>query len=426
MRETNWSGNYEYRARTIATPASIDEVRASISAATPESPVRALGTRHTFNALADPGESGTLVSVAGLPRRIEIDADASTVTVSAALRYGDVAIELQRHGWALHNLASLPHISIAGAVATATHGSGVGNGNLASAVSAVRFVDGTGELVELRRGQAGFDGAVVALGTLGIAVELELDIVPTYELEQRVFVDLPYRALIDDWDSILSSAYSVSVFTTWAPDSVNQVWAKSRVGTAGELEVLHRVATPATRKMHPIVSVDPIACTEQFGVPGPWHERLPHFRLDFTPSAGDEIQSEFLFPRRHTAAAASALLELGPTIAPLLFTSEIRQIAADRLWLSTAYSGGDDEFADGATAFHFTWVRDQAAVEAVLPAIEAVLAPFGARPHWGKVFTTRVAALGALYPRLDDMRMLHAQHDPEGLFLNPATAPLFS
>jgi len=417
--EVNWSANYTYLAG-ITRPRSIAEVQELVKAASAEAPVRALGTRHTFNAVADPGASGTLINLAELPATVSIDAERRIATVGAGLRYGDVAIALQEQGWAVHNLASLPHISVAGAVATATHGSGSRNGNLSTAVAGLTFVDGTGELVTLRRGDADFAGAVVSFGSLGIVVELELDIVPSFEIAQTIYLGLPYEKASE----ALDLAYSVSVFTDWSPSAVNQLWVKASADAPSvESAVRELGATPALHKLHPIASVDAAATTAQFGEPGPWHERLPHFRLDFEPSAGEEIQAEFLLPRRHAQAAIAALVAETETITPLILVSEIRAIAADSLWLSTAYSAGDDEWADGAVAFHFTWQRDQAAVEAATAVVERALAPFGARPHWGKVYTD-TARVPALFPRWDDFAALVAKYDPRGVFRNGYTKKL--
>jgi alditol oxidase len=418
--EVNWSANYAYRAQGIARPRTVAELQELVKRATDAAPLRALGTRHTFNDVADPGETGTLVNLAELPPKIEIDAERRLVTVAAGLRYGDVAVALEARGWALHNLASLPHISIAGAVATATHGSGSRNGNLSTAVAAMTFVDGSGELVTLRRGDADFDGAVVSFGSLGIVTELELDIVPSFEIAQTIYLGVPYKRVSE----ALDLAYSASVFTDWSPESINQLWLKARVDApVAEASVRELGATPALHKVHMIAGVDAVATTEQFGAPGPWHARLPHFKLEFQPSAGEEIQTEYLLPRRHLQAAIEAARTLTEQITPLLLISEIRAIAADALWLSTAYSSGDDDWADGAAAFHFTWKRDQAGVEAASALLEAALAPFGARPHWGKVFTD-VARVPALYPRFEEFAALVRKHDPRGVFRNDYTRRL--
>jgi len=354
--ETNWAGNYRYGARSIAHPESVEQVQEAVASA---DHIRALGTRHSFNDLAD--TTGDLISVAGLPQTVEIDADARTVRAAAGMRYGDLAIQLEEAGWALDNLASLPHISIAGATATGTHGSGDGNGNLSSDVAAIEFVNGTGELVTLRRGDTDFAGAVVNVGALGVATAVTLDIKPTFQLGQRVFTDLPWSQVLADFDAVTSSAYSVSLFTNWRGDTVSQAWLKSVVADGGADAPRRSGALAsdadeffggraATEPVHMLPGISPVNCTQQLGVPGPWHERLPHFRLAFTPSNGEEIQSEYLMDRRHAPAAIEALRSLGEVISPVLQITEIRTMAGDDLWLSEA-SGAD------TVALHFTWVR---------------------------------------------------------------------
>jgi alditol oxidase len=407
MSETNWAGNHSYRAARIARPASEDELR-EVVLSSPA--VRALGTRHSFNDLAD--TSGLLVATDGLPPTVRIDAEARTVTVSGGLRYGDLARELQTAGWALHNLASLPHISVAGAVATATHGSGDRNGNLATAVAGLRLVDGSGEVRELRRGDDGFDGAVVGLGALGVVTEVTLDIRPSYDVGQRLFGGLPWDAVTDRFEELTSAAYSVSLFTTWDEPTVSLAWLKELDGVEPRVGDDLFGAPALTEARHMIPTMDVRNTTEQLGVVGPWSERLAHFRFAFTPSNGAEIQSEYLVPRARAVEAIGAVRALAPVIAPLLLVSEIRTVAADDLWLSTAY--GTD-----AVGLHFTWVRDQEGVEALLPLLEAALLPLGARPHWGKLYVDHEGVVPSLYPRLDDFRGLVESFDPDGRFRNP-------
>jgi xylitol oxidase len=405
MGERNWAGNFEYSA-PIAHPSTMDELREVVLAAPS---VRALGSRHTFNDLAD--DDGLLVSTAALPPTIRVDEAARAVTVGGGVRYGDLARSLQSSGWALHNLASLPHISVAGAVATATHGSGDRNGNLAAAVRGLRILRADGETVELARGDPGFDGAVVSLGALGVVTEVTLDIQPTFGVQQRLFENLPWDALTARFDAITSAAYSVSVFTTWAEDVASLVWLKERDGehAAATDDFFGAQAVREARHMIPTMEVRNV--TEQLGVVGPWSERLSHFRFEFTPSNGAEIQSEYLVPRATAVEAIEAVRALGPLIAPVLLVSEIRTVAADGLWLSSA-------FGTDVVALHFTWVRDQAGVEAVLPALEDALLPLGARPHWGKVFLDRGGVVPGLYPRLGDFAALAAEFDPAGKFRN--------
>ncbi len=408
MAEKNWAGNYEYRAGRIARPRSVDELRELVVGAPA---VRALGSRHSFNDLAD-APDGLLVSTADLPGAVRIDEAARTVTVGGGVRYGDLAQQLQEAGWALHNLASLPHISVAGAIATATHGSGDRNGNLATAVAGLRILDGSGELVELSRGDEGFDGAVVGLGALGVVTDVTLDIQPTYDARQRLFGGVPWDAVLGRFDEVTSAAYSVSLFTTWNEEAVSLAWLKELDGVETPIADDFFGAPALTEARHMIATMDVRNTTEQLGVVGPWSERLAHFRFAFTPSNGEEIQSEYLVPRARAVEAIEAMRALAPVIAPLLQISEIRTVAADDLWLSSAY--GTD-----VVGLHFTWFRDQAGVEAVLPQLEAALLPLDARPHWGKLYVDRDGVVPTLYPRLDDFAALAARFDPASRFRNP-------
>jgi xylitol oxidase len=373
-------------------------------------PVRMLGTRHCFNDIAD--TAGTLIALDRMPRVFEISPERDAVRVSGALRYGDIAPLLEAEGLALANLASLPHISVAGAVSTGTHGSGDGIGSLATAVRELTLLTASGEVLRLRRGDERFAGAVVSLGALGAILEVVLDVEPTYQVSQRVF-DLPrWDDILENLDAVTSAGTSVSIFTTWQrTDVADQLWIKQRGAEdlAGDLPA-RLGAAPADAKRHPILGVDAEACTDQGGVPGPWFQRLPHFRLEFTPSAGEELQSEYLVPRRDAVAALQAVRALADRIAPLLLVTEIRTIAADDLWLSMAH--GSD-----AVGIHFTWKPDEPAVRELLTVIEQAL-PASARPHWGKVFTMDDAEVRSRHPRWDDFAALRTELDPERRFVN--------
>jgi xylitol oxidase len=405
---TNWAHTITFRAAARHRPTSVAELQELVAAS---SRLRVLGSGHSFNELAD--TTGDLVSVAGLPDIADIDSAHSTVRVSAGTRYGELAEQLHRAGFGLPNLASLPHISIAGACATGTHGSGSTNGGLGTSVSAVEFVGGSGELVRLSRADnpSRFPGAVVALGCLGVLTSLTLDLVPTFDVAQYVFEGLPGEALIEHFEAIFASAYSVSVFTDWVTPGF-RVWAKVRAGADDPSPWFAALgASAADGPRNPVPGVPADNCTEQGGVPGPWYDRLPHFRLDFTPSFGDELQSEALLARSDGPAALAAIAALRHQIAPVLLTAEIRTIAADDLWLSPTH--GRD-----SVAFHFTWKKEPDAVRPVVGAIEAALAPFNARAHWGKVSTIDPAVTRAQYEKLPDFRALAAEHDPSGKFRN--------
>jgi alditol oxidase len=409
---TNWAGNVAYRAGRHHTPTSVEELQHLVAASRR---LRPLGTGHSFNALAD--TDGDQVSVTGLPPTIDVHAAEPTATIAAGLRYGELTGRLHEQGWALHNLGSLPHISVAGAVATATHGSGEGNGNLASSVRALQMVTADGELVTLQRGRdSDFAGAVVALGALGVVVRLTLDLVPAFTVRQFVYEGLTLDRLLECFDDVVSAAYSVSVFTDWRDPVQAQVWVKQRVGEESRVAVERWPgARLADGPRHPIGGMPPENCTPQLGVPGPWHDRLPHFKLGFTPSGGKELQSEYFVARSSAAPAIEALARIRGQVAPLLQTAEIRTVAADDLWLSPAYRRD-------SVALHFTWVADEAAVAPVVSAVEEVLAPFDARPHWGKVFGVQPDVVAAGYERWQDFVTLAERLDPAGVLRNELLA----
>lgn len=405
MGESNWAGNLGYAAEEVLRPTTLEELSEQVAAA---ARIKPLGTRHCFNDIADMPR-GVQVDVSRIDSPLKIDEDAGTVTVGAATRYGDLARPLDAAGYALANLASLPHCTVAGSVATATHGSGQHNQNLAAAVAGLEIVTADGRSRAYTREDPEFPGLVVGLGALGVVTRVTLDVVPRYEVRQQVFDNLPWDAALDCFDEIQDAAYSVSLFTTWAGETVEQVWLKN-VGDAEPRPDFYGAAA-ADGPRHPVPGMSAESCTEQLGIPGPWYDRIPHFRLQFTPSAGDELQTEYFVPRRHAAAAIRAIRELTDVITPLLFISEIRTIAADDLWLSTA-EGGD------RVALHFTWQPRQPEVEAVLPLIENQLAEFEPRPHWGKLFHGG-PWLAERYGKLTDFRHLAQTLDPEGKFHNP-------
>lgn len=405
---TNWSGNYRYLAAELLTPRTIPELQQMVAAATH---AKALGSRHSFQGIAD--TPGTQISTQHL-REIHLDPATHQVTLEAGLTYGELAPWLHQRGFALHNLASLPHISVAGAVATATHGSGVRNGNLSTAVATIEIVTADGQLRRFsRNGNPDFPGAVVALGALGVTARLTLDVQPAFEIAQTVYENLPFATLENHLEEIFSAAYSVSIFTDWQQPRGTQLWLKRRVGALSmptPAPEFHG-ATLATSGRHPLPGHDPIHCTRQGNAPGPWHERLPHFRMDFTPSSGAELQSEYFVPLENAYKAIRAIEPLSSRIAPLLYISEFRTIAADDLWLSPCHGRS-------CLAIHFTWKPDWSAVQQLLPAIEAALAPYGAVPHWGKLFTMPPEKFLPAYARLNDFRELAHHCDPSGKFRN--------
>ncbi len=405
----NWAGNLTYSTDRVHTPGSVEEVRQVVKSC---AKLRALGTRHSFSTIAD--STANQVSLKRFDQ-IALDEKARTVTVGAGVTYGKLSPYLDDHGYALHNLASLPHISVAGAIATATHGSGVHNGNLSTAVGALDIVTASGESITISNQSGGdqFLGMVVGLGALGVVTSVTLNLLPTFKVAQSVYENLSFTHLKDHFDEIFSSGYSVSLFTDWQHHQATQVWIKRRLtpGDKNDWQPEFHGAKLSNVKLHPIAGHDAEPCTEQQGIPGPWYERLPHFRMNFTPSSGRELQTEYFVPRERGYEAILAVEKLRDQITPHLFITELRTIAADRLWMSTAYQRD-------SLAIHFTWKPEWPEVSKILPLIEKQLEPFDPRPHWAKLFTLPPARLQAQYTRLAEFQALLKHYDPDAKFRN--------
>jgi xylitol oxidase len=408
--DRNWAGNYRYSTSELHVPENVGQVQELVARSTR---MKVLGTRHSFNGIADSTES--LLSLQKLNRVTSLDHTRNKVTVEAGIRYGELCQYLHSNGYALHNLASLPHITVAGACATATHGSGDLNGNLATAVHSMEVVKADGEAIIISREQQDgvIAGAVVGLGGLGVVTKITLDVIPVFQMSQHVYENLPLVHLKEQFDDIFSSAYSVSLFTDWKKATFNQVWLKRKITdqATAQMEPEFFGATRATAHRHPVPGYTSENCSEQMGIPGPWYERLPHFRMDFNPSAGEELQSEYFVPRQDAYHALCAIDRLREYISPLLHVSEVRTIAEDNLWMSPCYK-------QESVAIHFTWKANWGAVQQVLPMIEKQLAPFHARPHWAKLFTMPPTQLPSLYEKLPDFQQLLLHYDPQGKFRN--------
>ena len=406
---TNWAGNYTYSTKNLNLANTVDDVRHSVR----EQPhLKALAARHSFNGIAD-----STVEQISLKHfdQIELDPKAKTVTVGAGITYGQMAPYIDSRGFAVHNLASLPHISVVGACATATHGSGNRNGNLSTAVRAMEIVTASGDVLTFSREVLGdkFAGTVVGLGALGVITKITLAVQPTFQMTQMVWENLSFSQLEHHLDDIFASGYSVSVFTDWQNHRATQVWIKRRVDQSSHIDPKAHFygAVPATRNLHPLAGHSAENCTEQMGIPGPWYERLPHFRMNFTPSSGAELQSEYFVSREKAYSAIVAVEQLRDKITPHLFISEFRTIAADDLWMSPCYQ-------QASMALHFTWKPEWPAVKTILPLIEGKLAQFGAKPHWAKLFTMQPAQIKSRYPKMRDYQALLSQYDPNGKFQN--------
>ncbi|HKT57201.1 MAG TPA: D-arabinono-1,4-lactone oxidase [Microbacterium sp.] len=406
MSLTNWASTWTFSATEVARPRTLDDVRRTVASS---DRIRAVGTFHSFN---DLGESAALVSLADMPADIELDEIAATVRVAAQLPFARIAEAIDARGWALANMGSLPHISVGGATATATHGSGLGNGNLSTSVVGLDLVTADGGVLHLDRADPRLPGAVVHLGMLGVVTHVTLAVQPRYRVRQDVYLDVPWSEVLADPIGVFGAGYSVSVFGLWGADTV-QVWRKTRLadGEHGDLPATWRGGTRASGQ-RAIVGEDTDNVTVQ-GEPGAWHARLPHFRFDRQPSAqGEEIQTEYFVDIEDASAALAAVRALADRIDPLLLITELRTVAADELWLSTAYRRT-------SLAIHFTWRRQPTEVAALLPEIEAALAPFAPRPHWGKWFA--MTEIGGLYPQFAEAAALVRELDPAGRFRNDYT-----
>lgn len=407
----NWAGNIKFQDSKTLAPKSISEIQDIVRT---NRKVKARGTAHSFNTIADTKYVALLLDQ--MPKEIIINKEKKSVTVSAALKYGEVAEELHKNGLALHNLASLPHISIAGAIATGTHGSGSNNGNLATAVKSfdVVLADGSFRNINSSDGDL-YYGGVIGLGLVGIVVRVELNIQSTFNLGQNVYLGMKRDNFRDNFDAIMSSGYSVSYVTTWQQEMAGEVWVKFLEGTTPP-EVLFG-SHGATEKLHLLKNHSPEPCNDQLGIIGPWHLRLPHFKMEFTPSSGAELQSEFFVNRAQASSALLALEAIADQISIPLMGSEIRTIASDNFWMSPHYKSND-------VGIHFTWKQIPETFEAV-KAIETTLKPFQYRPHLGKIYTAAPSYISSVFPKFKNFQELISQIDPNNKFGNEVTDSLF-
>ena len=410
MVNRNWATNITFQDAETIHPQSVTDLQELVHTS---EKIRARGSAHCFNTIADTREVAVILDQ--MPDLMEIDETRKKVRVGAGVKYAQLAEFLFPKGWALHNLASLPHVSLAGAVSTGTHGSGIRNGALHTAVSSIELIGADGSLRQVTRGiDRNFYASIVSLGLAGIATSFQLEIEPSFEIMQTVYGDLPRATFQENLIEILSGAYSVSYLTTWGDNKAGDLWFKSKSPPPAQ----YFGALPRTEKAHPIFGVDPDACTEQFGVSGPWHLRLPHFRIDANPSLGNELQSEFFVASENAAAAFAILEEISSNIRHKLLVTEVRAIAADEHWLSPAYQRE-------TVAFHCTWENDPE-VPALVAVIESALQRFAIRPHFGKVFNLSGEHLARVLPRFSEFKEHISEIDPHGKFQNEFTSALLS
>lgn len=398
----NWGGNLAFEQAEVVKPKTISELAEMVRV----NKVRPVGTLHSFSPIAK-GE-GLLMSTANLAIKPELDSDRSVVRFGAAMRFGELALFLEQNGFALRNMGSLPHISVAGAAATGTHGSGDKNQILSSSLTSFSYLNHEGELIKVEKQDPLFEAFRLGLGAYGIWVEAELSIVPSFQIRQDIFLEIPWSYFLEDPSRLTSAGYSVSLFGKWGTSTISQTWVKSEVEDPRAGVPIAAIAPEQNSKRELADGVGD-NLTEQGGKPGPWLHRLPHFRLDASPSAGNEIQTEYFFTRDKIAHAIEAVHSVAGKINPVLIISEIRSIAQDDAWLSPMRRGD-------SIALHFTWKNEPELVDIAVQELEKVLAPMEPIPHWGKVHHFTQSDLERAHPMLSKAREQFENADPSGKF----------
>ncbi len=404
----NWSGHTSFTARRYHEPTSVEEIQDIVSSS---SQVRVIGSRHSFNGIAD--SSVDQLWLGAMNQKVIIDTLNKKATVPAGITYTELCPVLEETGFALTNLASLKHITVAGAVTTATHGSGNGVGNLATVVSGVEMVSANGDLVEYTREQNPdiFPGVVVSLGALGIITRYTLDLVPSFLIQQDSYENIPFSEVYEHYGEITNSAYSVSLFPTWQNDYCETLVLKRKASSKEPLSTPDTFFGARSRPPEKARKASEGRSYSPFGKPATWHESLPHYSLHEPEKMGNELQSEYFLPRENLVEALKAVQSLKEDLEPILGGSEIRSVAADDLWMSPA--NGQD-----IVGIHFNWLKKWDGIKLFLPKLEAALRPYSAMPHFGKLFHMGHEELKEVYPALNNFRKLILESDPEGKFNN--------
>ncbi len=411
----NWAGNLSFSSKEFIEIDSVKKLQTIVSNARG---IKVLASGHSFSDIADTKD--TLISIKNLSFEIGIDSNKREALVPAGMQYSDVSRYLEKHGWAVSNMASLGEVTIAGAILTGTHGSGSSNGILSTAVIGFEMVLESGSILTTdRENSSDFPGFIVSLGALGVFTKYKLKIVPSFSIRQVVYENINIESIANNFDLVFDRAYSVSFFSNWAQNSTGQIWMKflddskpfniSSDWIDGNL---------AKVKQHPVKINDASPCTDQLATSGKWLDRLPHFKLNSSPVSGDEVQTEYLVDRRYVKQYISELAEIGDEIASKVYTTEIRTIKADDLWLSGAYERE-------TVGFHFTWRKSDSLVN-FLPKIESILGKHDGRPHWGKLFDVPKDKLPSRYPKFSDFEVLLQKYDPNKKFRNNFINKYFS
>ena len=423
----NWAKTVYYN-HTIHYPKTVEEIQHILQY---HAKIRVLGSMHSFNNITKlPQEfNGVYISMSNMNQVIKC-CRGERVTIQPGITFGELGEYLHERNFGFHNMASLPHITVGGAISTGTHGAGVFNGNLASHVMQVKLISADGKLRTYRIGQdPEFQHIPVSFGLAGIIVEIELDIVPDYDIQQCIYENLPFNTIKkSDYKTAFSSAYSFSIFTQWKNRKFTSIWAKYRLrkGRNGNEESIMidcpdmNKIKPSSNKVHPLPGGDTSFVSGGIGknYKEPGYVGLPHFLMEGVPSQGEELQSEYFVSSHMFDVVIEVLFhhfEENPKLYDLLYVSEMRFVAGDKLTLSPQHVLGS------SIGFHFTWKKEFDQVVDALKGIENVLKPYNALPHMGKLFTMTGRELEGKYGQrnLRAFQSFVAPLDPLKKFVNP-------
>ncbi|KAI1700234.1 d-arabinono-1,4-lactone oxidase domain-containing protein [Ditylenchus destructor] len=356
IRLHNWGNNFRFSTQNIQYPTSVEEVQQIVRNA---NKLRVVGTRHSFSKIAD--SPNTMLSTLALKNIIGFDPTVPSITVQAGITYTDLNPFLPNYG---------PNDPELKAIA-------------------------------------------VGLGAFGVITQVELEVEPTFNLTNYVFVNMPEQDIYDHFDEIENLGYSVQLFTDFSTPGVwDQVWVWVRSdenSNVGNMQNLYG-ATRTHEQVTAIEALPPTYLMEQ-GKEQPWYYGLVDYHLGLSGFDGAEIQSEYFMPYENAIPAIQAVSNFSDLIAPRVYTMLIRTIKGDDLWMS-------ESFNETTVAIHFTWKPNMTAVMEVLPQIEQALLPYGARPHWGKVFAQGPETYLHRYPKLNQWKQLAETLDPTHKFRN--------
>ena len=400
---TNWVGNQSFTPAFAAAPRDVEEVASLVRQAAERGVcVRVAGAGHSFTPVVE--TDGLLLDLSALRGVLDADAERKRATALAGTRIHDFYEPLWEAGLALRNQGDIDTQQIAGAVATATHGSGTRYTSLSGVVRGVQLVSATGEVRNIGDDEPDLlRAAQVAVGMLGVITRLELDVTDTYRLREQIGLR-PWDDVMEHWDQLVSQHRHFGFF--WLPSE--QSAALYKLERHGQ-----RMTDQCYVKVYDEIGPDvPDDDTEGHRVDR-WYRIFP---MVFDPNF-DEL--EYYVALERGPQALHAVRELMLTRLPdSVYPLEVRTVGADDAFLSPQYQTATTSISVSGKPGTDYWDY--------LRSIDALLAEFDARVHWGKLHFLTPERLQALYPRADDFIALRRELDPEGIFLNDHLRPLFA